>query len=237
MFNVNNIQVHPSWKTILNEEFKKPYFSQIIKFLEEENKSGNMVYPKWLDIFNSFNQTSFDDVKVVVLWQDPYHGQGEAHWLCFSVNDWIKIPPSLRNIFKELITDIPGFVRPVSGSLVSWAKQWVLLLNATLTVRKDTPNSHKKAGWQQFTDEIIKKLSEEKDWLVFLLWWAFAQSKIELIDQNNHLILQTSHPSPFSASKGFLWSKHFSKTNDYLISCWKTPIDWKLSQNVSNSLF
>ena len=229
MINPESIQIHSSWKTVLRDEFQKPYFEEIKNFLEEEKKNGNIIYPKWSDIFNAFNQAPFDDVKVVILGQDPYHGEGEAHGLCFSVQDGIRQPPSLKNIFKELVTDIPGFVPPTSWNLLAWSKQGVFLLNATLTVRKDTPNSHKDAWWQQFTDAVIKKLSEEKSGLVFLLWWAYAQGKIGLIDQEKHLVLQAAHPSPFSAHKGFLWCKHFSKTNDYLLSHNKTPINWSLS--------
>lgn len=228
MVDVDAIQIDSSWKNILSEEFQKPYFEKIKNFLQQEKNNGSIIYPKWSDIFNAFNQTSFDDLKVVILWQDPYHWEWEAHGMCFSVKDWIRIPPSLRNIFKELVIDIPGFVPPTSGNLVTWAKQGVFLLNATLTVRKDTPNSHKDAGWQQFTDAVIKKISDKKQWIVFILWGAYAQGKIDLIDQNKHLVLQSAHPSPFSAHKWFFGCKHFSKTNDYLISQWKKEINWKL---------
>lgn len=228
MIDLDVIQIDSSWKNILREEFQKPYFEQIKSFLEQEKNNWSVIYPKWSDIFNAFNQTPFDEVKVVVLGQDPYHGEGEAHWLCFSVQDGIRIPPSLRNIFKELVTDIPGFVSPVSGNLLAWAQQGVFLLNATLTVRKDTPNSHKDAGWQQFTDAVIKKISDKKEYIVFILWWAYAQSKINLIDQDKHLVLQSPHPSPFSAHKWFFGCKHFSKTNKYLSAHWKKEINWQL---------
>ncbi|MDD3262738.1 MAG: uracil-DNA glycosylase [Candidatus Absconditabacteria bacterium] len=229
MIDIATIQIHSSWKKVIGDEFQKSYFEQIKNFLKEEKANGNTIYPKGSDIFNAFNQAPFDDVKVVILGQDPYHGEGEAHGLCFSVQDGIRIPPSLKNIFKELLTDIPGFIVPSSGNLISWAKQGVFLLNATLTVRKDTPNSHKDAGWQQFTDAVIKKISDEKKGVVFLLWGAYAQGKIGLIDQDKHLVLQAVHPSPFSAYKGFFGCKHFSKTNDFLISKGKTPINWLIN--------
>lgn len=228
MIDLDVIQIDSSWKNILREEFQKPYFEKIKSFLEQERQNWSIIYPKWSDTFNSFNQTPFDSIKVVILWQDPYHGEGEAHWLCFSVQDEIRIPPSLRNIFKELVTDIPWFVLPVSGNLLAWAKQGVFLLNATLTVRKDTPNSHKDVGWQQFTDAVIKKISDKKEHIVFILWWAYAQSKIDLINQDKHLILQSPHPSPFSAHKWFFGCKHFSKTNEYLSVHWKKEINWQL---------
>lgn len=230
MINLESIQIHSSWKIALADEFQKPYFENIKNFLENEKKNWDIIFPKWSDIFTAFNQTPFDDVKVVILGQDPYHGEGEAHGLCFSVQDGIRLPPSLKNIFKELVIDIPGFVPPTSWNLTAWAKQWVFLLNATLTVRKDTPNSHKDAWWQQFTDAVIKKLSDQKNWLVFLLWGAYAQGKIGLINQEKHLVLQAAHPSPFSAYKWFFGCKHFSKTNDYLISVWKQPINWIISK-------
>ncbi|AHB41314.1 Uracil-DNA glycosylase [candidate division SR1 bacterium RAAC1_SR1_1] len=229
MIDIAAIQIHSSWKNILRDEFQKPYFEQIKQFLEQEKLAGNIVFPKGSDIFNAFNQTPFDDVKIVILGQDPYHGEGEAHGLCFSVQDGVRVPPSLKNIFKELLTDIPGFVIPVSGNLISWAKQGVFLLNATLTVRKDTPNSHKDAGWQQFTDAVIKKISDEKKGVVFLLWGAYAQGKIGLIDQEKHLVLQAAHPSPFSSYRGFFGCKHFSQTNNFLISQGKQPINWKIT--------
>jgi len=228
MISLDSIKIDSSWKMILIDEFQKPYFEKIKEFIQNEKNAWNIIYPKWSDIFNAFNQTSFDNVKVVILGQDPYHGEWEAHWLCFSVQDAIKIPPSLRNIFKELSSDIDWFVSPSSGNLLYWAKQWVFLLNATLTVKKDTPNSHKDAWWQEFTDAVIKKISDERYWVVFLLWGAYAQSKINLINQSKHLVLQAAHPSPFSAHKWFLWCKHFSKTNNFLVSNNKSSIDWCL---------
>lgn len=228
MVDVNTIQIDDSWKKILFDEFQKPYFTQIKEFLQNEKNTWNIIYPKWSDIFNAFNQTPFDKVKVVILGQDPYHWAGEAHGLCFSVQDGVKIPPSLKNIFKELSTDIPWFVIPQSWNLSSWAKQGVFLLNATLTVKKDTPNAHKDIGWQQFTDVVIKKISDLKSWIIFLLWWSYAQSKEFLIDTNKHIVLKAAHPSPFSAHKGFLWCKHFSKTNDFLLLQGKDQIQWNI---------
>jgi uracil-DNA glycosylase len=228
MVNPDVVMIHASWKQVLSQEFHKPYFDAIKFFLQEEKRLWHIVYPLWGDIFNAFNQTPFDEVKVVILWQDPYHGAGEAHWLCFSVQDWVKQPPSLKNIFKELASDIVGFSAPLSWNLVSWAQQGVFLLNSTLTVRKDAPNSHKDIGWQQFTDAVIKKISDDKENIVFLLRWSYAQSKIDLIDTSKHFVLQSAHPSPFSAYKWFFWSQHFSQTNNFLQSKWKKSINWFL---------
>jgi len=207
------------------DEFSKPYFDAIKNFLLEEKRLGHIVYPAWSHIFSAFNLTPFDKVKVVILGQDPYHWEWEAHGLCFSVQDWIKQPPSLKNIFKELATDC-WVIPPVSGNLTRWAEQGVLLLNSTLTVRKDTPNSHKDVWWQQFTDAAISSLSAKKEHLVFLLWGAYAQSKLPLIDTTRHLVLQSAHPSPFSCYRGFFDCHHFSKTNDYLLLHWEKPIIW-----------
>lgn len=225
---LNDIKMDESWKQVLKDEFEKTYFSQIKQFLLEEKKQWNIVFPKWENIFNAFNKTTFDKVKVVILWQDPYHGEGEAHGLCFSVQDGIKQPPSLKNIFKEIESDL-WFIPPVNGNLTKRAEQWVFLLNAILTVRKDTPASHKDIWWQIFTDAVIKNLSEKKDWLVFILWWAFAQSKECLIDTNRHYILKSPHPSPFSVHKWFFGCRHFSKTNEYLKKKWYNEIDRNLN--------
>lgn len=227
MTEITNVNIEDSWKKILDEEFKKPYFPKIKEFLLKEKNEGYTIYPKWKDIFNAFKLTPFDEVKVVILWQDPYHWEGEAHWLSFSVPDWIRIPPSLRNIFKELKSDL-WIEPPESWNLEKWAKQWVLLLNAGLTVRKDSPNSHKDAWWHIFTDAVIKKISDEKEWVVFILWGAFAQQKEVLIDTSKHFILKSAHPSPFSADRGFFWSKPFSKCNELLVNIWKEPINWDL---------
>ena len=222
------VDIEESRKNILNDEFSKPYFPKIKEFLQWEINAWYTIYPKGKDIFNAFNLTPFDQVKVVILWQDPYHWEGEAHGLSFSVPAWIKIPPSLRNIFKELKSDL-NIDPPESGNLEKWAKQWVLLLNAGLTVRKDTPNSHKDAWWHIFTDAVIKKLSDEKEGLVFILWWAFAQQKEALIDKDKHFIIKSAHPCPFSADRGFFWSRPFSTCNEMLESIGKEPIDWNLN--------
>ena len=220
-----NVAIDSSWKLILAEEFEKIYFAHIKEFLLNEKSAGHTIYPVESDIFAAFNLTPFDKVKVIVLGQDPYHGEGEAHGLCFSVQDWVRQPPSLKNIFKELESDC--WITPVlSGNLTRRAEQWVLLLNSTLTVRKDTPNSHKDAGWQQFTDAAISALSTQKDYLVFILRGAYAQSKLSLIDTSRHLVLQSPHPSPFSCHKWFFWSRPFSQTNAYLLSNSMNPIHW-----------
>jgi len=209
--------MHDSWKLILANEFAEPYFPHIKQFLLQEKQSWHIIYPKWLDIFNAFNLTPFDQVKVVILWQDPYHGEWEAHGLCFSVQDGVRQPPSLKNIFKELQDDL-WIVPPKHGNLTKRAKQWVFLLNASLTVRKDEPNSHKDIWRHIFTDAVIKAISDTKDWVIFLLRWAFAQNKKELIDTSRHIILSCPHPSPFSVHKWFFWSKHFSQVNKILKS-------------------
>ncbi len=221
-------QIDSSRKDILWDEFQKPYFLEIKKFLQKERSEWKTVYPAWNQIFNAFDKTPFDKVKVVIIGQDPYHWEWEAHWLCFSVQDWITIPPSLRNIYKEMQSDL-GLLPPHSWNLTKWTKQWVFLLNATLTVRKDSPNSHKDIWWQTFTDTVIKILSEKKEHLVFILRWAFAQQKKNLIDESKHYVICSAHPSPFSADRGFFWSKPFSRTNKYLTSCWIEPIDWNLN--------
>lgn len=222
------VQIHPSWKNVLKDEFDKTYFQQIVTFLKTEKSLGKIIYPPGPLIFNAFNQTPFDKVKVVILGQDPYHGAGQAHGLSFSVPNGIKPPPSLVNIFKETRTDI-GIEMPASyGNLTSWANQGVLLLNAALTVRAGEPFSHAKYGWADFTDAVIKKISDEKQHIVFLLWGKFAQEKQALIDETKHYVLKAAHPSPFSADKGFFGCKHFSKTNQLLMQNGYEPVDWKL---------
>jgi uracil-DNA glycosylase len=220
-------QIESSRKKILRDEFQKPYFTEVKNFLQKEKSEWKIIYPAWNQIFNAFNQTPFDKVKVVIIWQDPYHGQWEAHGLCFSVQDGVTIPPSLRNIYKEMESDL-WFAPPKSWNLTKWTQEWVFLLNATLTVRKDTPNSHKDIGWQTFTDAVIRILSEKKEHLVFILRWAFAQQKKNLIDENKHLVICSAHPSPFSANRGFFGSRPFSRTNDYLEQNGILPIDWNL---------
>jgi uracil-DNA glycosylase len=225
MSNVNP-QIESSWKEILNAEFSSDYFSRLKEFLVEEKKKFT-IYPAGGQIFNAFNSTPFDQVRVVILGQDPYHGPGQAHGLCFSVPQGIAQPPSLVNIFKELQNDL-GIPVPKHGNLEKWAKQGVLLLNATLTVRANQAGSHQGKGWERFTDAAIGKLSEQRVGIVFLLWGKFAQAKESLIDQNKHYILKAAHPSPLSAYNGFIGCRHFSKTNDLLVRHGLTQIDWRL---------
>ena len=208
------VKIEKSWKKVLNNEFKKEYFNSLVSFLKDEYKN-KIIYPPGRRIFSSFNFCPFNKVKVVIIGQDPYHGINQANGLCFSVNKDVKIPPSLFNIFKELKYDI-GIDIPKDGNLERWAIQGVLLLNSILTVRKNCPGSHSKKGWENFTDEVISILSKNKNNLVFLLWGNYAKSKLKIIDQNNHFILTSSHPSPFSANNGFFNSFHFSQTNSYL---------------------
>ncbi len=219
-------KIDKSWEIRLQDQFRSPYFLELKQFLLEEKKKS-IVYPPGPLIFSAFNHTAFNRVKVVLLGQDPYHGPGQANGLCFSVSTGTKAPPSLVNIFKELHNDTSLPV-PQSGNLESWAGQGVLLLNSTLTVRKDEPGSHQHRGWETFTDSVIKKLSEEKKGLVFLLWGRFAQSKEVLIDQRKHFILKAAHPSPFSAYNGFFGCRHFSKTNEILKHQGQNEVDWTL---------
>ena len=220
------MQLPLDWQTVLTDEIKKPYFKELLARVENEYQNTVCYPPKDL-IFAAFEQCSFDNLKVVIIGQDPYHGEGEANGLCFSVNDGIAIPPSLRNIFREINTDLDSIFIPNSGNLTHWAKQGVLLLNATLTVRKDQPNSHKHLDWQIFTDAVIQKISDEKEQVVFLLWGSFAQKKGLKIDRNKHLVLTSGHPSPMSANQGkWFGNKHFSQTNTYLKSIQKQPIEW-----------
>ena len=222
-----NVKIDPSWKKVLQKEFNQNYFSNIVQHLKTEKAQKKTIYPAGNNIFNAFNLTPFEKVKVVILGQDPYHGPGQAHGLCFSVLIGIDPPPSLQNIFKELNQDI-GLPIPSHGDLTNWAKQGVFLLNASLTVRAAEPMSHSKIGWANFTDAVIKKLSAEKKNLVFILWGKFAQEKKILIDAEKHLILTSAHPSPLSAHTGFFGSKHFSATNEYLTRHGIDPIDWQL---------
>ncbi|HTG56700.1 MAG TPA: uracil-DNA glycosylase, partial [Niabella sp.] len=212
-----DVQIEASWKEKLKEEFDKPYFSNIVNHLKTEREQKKIIYPPGKMIFNAFNSTPFDKVKVLILGQDPYHGPGQAHGLCFSVQPGVPPPPSLVNIFKELQTDI-GMERPNNGDLSKWAAEGVFLLNASLTVRAGEPMSHAKIGWAQFTDAVIKKIAEEKEHVVFLLWGKFAQEKAAFIDESKHCILKAAHPSPLSAHAGFLGCQHFSKTNKYLMA-------------------
>lgn len=221
-----NPQIEKSWENVLATEFQSEYFAKLKSFLVEE-KSKYDVYPPGKDIFSAFNHTPFDNVKVVIIGQDPYHGKGQAHGLCFSVPEGITKPPSLVNIFKEIKADL-GYSIPQNGKLEKWATQGVLLINATLTVRANTAGSHQKKGWENFTDAVIKQLSAKKTGLVFLLWGNFAIAKRELIDPEKHHILTAAHPSPFSAMRGFFGCKHFSITNEILRGMDKTEIDWRI---------
>jgi len=218
------VKIEKSWKEVLKSEFEKPYFKELSEFVRYEYKSAH-VYPPPKFVFHAFEKTPFDRVKVVILGQDPYHGEGQAHGLCFSVPDGVTMPPSLKNIYKEIVSDIGGEI-PSHGNLEHWAEQGVLLLNATLTVRANTAGSHQNHGWETFTDSIIKTLSDKKENLVFILWGNYARNKKSLIDKDKHLILEAPHPSPFSAYSGFFGCKHFSKTNDYLIKKGREAINW-----------
>jgi len=220
------VQINPDWYEMLQDQFESEYFQNLKAFLVEEKKKYK-IYPPGKKIFSAFDHTPPEKVKVVIIGQDPYHGPGQAHGLCFSVNEGIQHPPSLRNIFKEIASDL-GYTYPQSGNLEPWAKQGVLLLNATLTVRARQAGSHQKKGWEQFTDTVIKRISDQKEGVVFLLWGSYAIAKKALIDESKHFVLTTVHPSPLSAHRGFFGSKHFSKTNEILIKNGKEPIDWRI---------
>jgi uracil-DNA glycosylase len=219
-------KIEESWKAVLSEEFTKPYFKKLKEFLVKE-KQQYTIFPPGNRILAAFDSTPFDKVKVVILGQDPYHGHGQAHGLCFSVPKGIQKPPSLVNIYKELLTDLNIPVAP-HGNLEKWTKQGVLLLNATLTVRENQAGSHQKQGWETFTDAAIMKLSEQRSGIVFLLWGAYAQAKEQIIDTSKHIVLKAPHPSPLSASRGFLGCRHFSKTNEILVKNEQSAIDWNV---------
>lgn len=220
-----DVTIDSSWKSLLTDEFEKDYFISLTEFVREEYRTKT-VYPPAGLIFNAFNLCPFPGLKVVIIGQDPYHGPGQAHGLCFSVRDGVDLPPSLRNIYKEIEMDL-GISVTRSGNLERWAKQGVLLLNATLTVRADLAGSHQKKGWEQFTDAVISKINNEKDSVVFVLWGAYAQKKGEAIDRSRHLVMESVHPSPLSASRGFFGNSHFSKCNKYLAEKGIQPIEWK----------
>jgi uracil-DNA glycosylase len=222
------LQIEESWKGVLNDEFNNGYMLQLHKFLKKEQADSKIIYPPNKLIFNAFNHTPFSKVKVVILGQDPYHGAHQAHGLSFSVQKGVATPPSLKNIFKELQSDIPLFKIPQNGDLTYWANQGVLLLNATLTVEKSKPSSHQKKGWEKFTDKVISELSCRRSGLVFVLWGKYAQTKEELIESNKHYILKAAHPSPFSAHTGFFGCSHFSKANAYLKKNGQEEIDWQI---------
>lgn len=216
-----------SWQPYLAPEFEKLYMQQLKSFLRQEKDQKKIIYPKSTDIFHAFELTPYDKIKVVILGQDPYHGPGQAHGLCFSVKPGIRMPPSLINIFKELRSDL-GVSMPKDGCLESWAKQGVLLLNSVLTVEQGQPASHEGRGWEQFTDKVISILNAEKTGLVFVLWGSYAQRKGQFIDETRHLVLKAPHPSPLSANRGFLGCHHFSKINEYLKNEGKSPIEWQI---------
>jgi uracil-DNA glycosylase len=217
------------WQALLGAEKEKEYFKSLLAFVQSRREIGVRVFPPKSDIFNAFILTPGDNVNVVILGQDPYHGAGQAHGLCFSVQNGVKIPPSLRNMYKELTTDVEGFTMPKHGNLTKWARQGVLLINTVMTVDEANANSHKGKGWEQFTDTVIMQVSEHMQDVIFLLWGKPAQQKIKLIDTSKHHVLTSVHPSPLSAHRGFLGCKHFSQANDLLIKLGKNPIDWQVA--------
>ncbi len=220
-----NIKIDPSWLKVMHEEFEKPYFGELVQFVKKEY-AAHTVYPQGKNIFRAFELCPFEEVKVVILGQDPYHGRGQANGLCFSVNDEVALPPSLQNIYKEISDDL-AVQMPKTGNLDNWAKQGVLLLNATLTVRASEAGSHQRKGWEIFTDAVIKAISDHKEHIVFLLWGRYAQEKGTVIDGSKHFMLKAAHPSPFSADHGFFGCRHFSKTNQYLASIEEKTISWE----------
>jgi len=225
----DRVQLRASWKTRIGTEFEQGYMQKLRQFLIEEKQAGKVIYPEGKDIFNSMNLLSYEDVKIVIIGQDPYHGPGQAHGLCFSVKPGVKSPPSLVNIFKEIHQDL-GVPVSSHGYLKNWAEQGVLLLNSVLTVEKNKAGSHQGKGWERFTDAIIKSLNSEHTGLVFFLWGSYAQKKGKIIDKKRHLVLQSVHPSPLSAHRGFFDNHHFSKANSYLERQGKTAIDWELPE-------
>jgi len=225
--NNDKIKIHSSWLKVIGREFEQSYMAQLKQFLREEKAAGKIIYPASSNWFSAFNETPFDQVKVVILGQDPYHGPRQAHGLCFSVLPGVAIPPSLRNMYKELQSDL-GIQPPEHGCLTHWSRQGVLLLNATLTVEQGDAGAHQGRGWEQFTDRAVQILNERRQGLVFMLWGSYAQKKGALIDTSKHLVLKAPHPSPLSAYRGFLGCRHFSQANDYLQKRGVVPIDWRL---------
>lgn len=223
----DSIKIHPSWYSALAPEFSKPYMAELRNFLQQEKQAGKTIFPPGGQIFNAFNSTPFEQVKVVILGQDPYHGAGQAHGLCFSVMPGVRIPPSLQNIYKELQADL-GIAPPNHGCLQPWAEQGVLLLNATLTVEESRAGAHQGKGWEQFTDAAVHALAEQRDGLVFILWGSYAQKKGAFIDGSKHLVLRGPHPSPLSAHRGFFGTRPFSQANQWLQQHGSKPIDWAL---------
>ncbi len=232
MTDTRPIKLERSWRVRLEQEFAKPYMTSLREFLLERKKSGATIYPPGGQIFNALDSTPFEKVKVVILGQDPYHGPGQAHGLCFSVRDGVPPPPSLVNIFREIREDVgvKAGKEPINGNLQPWAEQGVLLLNATLTVERGQAGSHQGKGWEQFTDRIVSELNRERDGLVFMLWGSYAQKKGASIDRDRHLVLRAPHPSPLSAHRGFFGCRHFSKANTWLEQLGQSPIDWSLQE-------
>lgn len=226
-----NVKLEPTWLEVLGEEFDQPYMTQLKEFLVSQKSAGKTIYPAGYNWFSAFNSTPFDQVKVVILGQDPYHGPNQAHGLCFSVLPGVAIPPSLRNMYQELHSDL-GISPPNHGCLTQWAEQGVLLLNATLTVEQGNAGAHQGQGWEQFTDRAVQVLNEQREGLIFLLWGSYAQKKGALIDTTKHRVLKAPHPSPLSAYRGFFGCKHFSMTNQYLNEQGLAPIDWQLPSSI-----
>jgi uracil-DNA glycosylase len=226
MMNKSPIKLDASWLKQIKAEFDQPYMTALKSFLQVEYDTGQIVYPPMEDMFNAFAQTPFDRVKVVILGQDPYHGEGQAHGLAFSVKNGVRLPPSLRNIYKEIEAEFGGPM-PKGGDLTGWARQGVLLLNATLTVRAGLAGSHQKKGWEEFTDAVIRAVNDHREHIVFMLWGAYAQKKGAFIDHQRHLVLKSAHPSPLSAHNGFFKNGHFKKANEYLVNHGQQAIDWK----------
>lgn len=229
------IKLEESWRCLLQPEFDSDYMQQLRVFLRQEKSRGKQIYPSGTEIFNALNATGFDSVKVVILGQDPYHGPDQAHGLCFSVKQGVRVPPSLQNIYKELAADT-GFIPPQHGCLDYWAGQGVLLLNSVLTVEAGNAASHQGKGWEMFTDRIVELLNAKRSGLVFVLWGSYAQKKGAMIDRSKHLVLQSVHPSPLSASRGFFGNHHFSKANEYLLAHGNTAIDWQLPADTNDNI-
>ncbi len=220
-----DVKIEQSWKSVLHDEFEKDYFKKLTDFVRSEYLSGKTIYPEPKNIFNAFNLCAFDDVKVVIIGQDPYHEPGQAHGLCFSVQSGVDFPPSLQNIYKEIESDI-GHKSITNGDLTDWARQGVLLLNSTLTVRAHDAASHAGHGWEQFTDAVINAVAKNKKHIVYMLWGSFAQKKAEIVNKNENLVLTSAHPSPLSAYRGFFGNHHFSQANEYLVQHGESPINW-----------
>ena len=223
------VQIDASWLRLVGDQFERSYMRKLSEFLRQQKSSGKRIYPPGKDIFAAFNATPVDQVKVVIIGQDPYHGAGQAHGLCFSVKPGVQLPPSLQNIFKEIAQDVGMQQAPADGSLIHWAEQGVLLLNSVLTVEHSRAGSHQGQGWEQFTDCVVERLSQEREGLVFMLWGSYAQKKGAVVDPQRHCVLSAPHPSPLSAHRGFFGCKHFSAANQYLESLGKSPVQWSLS--------